>query len=106
MSVSLVWTFRSSSLLNLLLRESQLNVRSTTQRLGKRLKPCVPGVRSTTCAFPIAFGFAPGGQLLPTVSRICPEFFEAWEDWGQTGKQTPSASAIVQIGWSDVDREQ
>jgi hypothetical protein len=47
-SVSLVCTFRSYSLLILLLREIQLNVRSTTQRRGTTLKPRVPDGRSTT----------------------------------------------------------
>ena len=53
--------------------KSNESVRSTTHRLGNILKPRVPGVRSTTCAFPATFHLAPGSQLLSTVRRIGPD---------------------------------
>jgi hypothetical protein len=45
-------------------------------------------------------------QLLSSVGGICPDLFEAWQQWGESGKQAPGAFTIVQIGRSDVDRQQ
>jgi hypothetical protein len=56
LSISLVWTFRSSSFLTRRFRESQPKVRSTIHRRGSLLKPRTPGSRfavtfAVICAF-------------------------------------------------------
>jgi hypothetical protein len=89
-------------LLILLLREIQLNVRSTTHRLGKILKPRVPGVRSTTCAFPATFRLAPRSQLLAPLRRISPDLFETWVQGSEWGEQASGTFPIVEISRRQV----
>ena len=81
----------------LLLREIQLSVRSTTHRLGNILKPRVPGVRSTTCAFPATFRLAPSSQHLAAVRCTSPDLFETWVQGSEWSEQASGSFPIVEI---------
>jgi|GEM_PF-3009657 len=54
---------------------------------------------------PVAFCFAPVGQLLPSIGPICPDFLETGHQRRQSRQEATGASGIMHISRGDVDGE-
>jgi hypothetical protein len=72
------------------------------ERLGRRLKPRVPGARSTTSRSHPPCAWHQAASSCPRVRSISPHLCKAWEEWSKSSKQVTSPFPIVQIGRRDI----
>src|SRR5215472_3762343 len=65
---------------------------------------------SARCAFhhfeiPFSRDFTPLSQLLPSISRVCPDFGEAWHKVFESSQQTACPSGVMHSSLGDINRE-